>query len=179
MSIKGWGEGEREKSFEGGKHTAISDLARISACAPVAIIRKRRPNLRERLKGSPPSRSLVFTQCDVFLLSTLRILDLRLNRHDLIIKPPRFLRYFRAPITLRREPILRLPRDIEVLAHVLRCLPHRLHAVCRFLIFQDGFVEGLREAVAASGHMFCADGETAFDAAGCDLVGNVLHGFET
>ena len=178
-SMIGMGKEGRGKRFEGGKHTAISDLARISTGAPVAIIRECRPDLRERLKCSPPPRSLVLTQCDFFLFSTLRILDLGLDRHDLIIEPSRLLRHLRSPITLRRESILRFPRDIEVLAHILRCLPHRLHAVCRFLGFQDGFVEGLSEAVAACGHKFCADGEAAFDAAGRDLVGDVLHGFET
>lgn len=170
-------EGEENK---GGreKHTAISNLARIPTRALVAIIRERRPNPRERLKGSPPPRSLIFSQCDFFLLSTLRILNLRLDRHDLILKPPRLLRHLGAPITLRGEPILRFSRDIEVLAHVLGCLAHGLHAVCRFLSFQDGVVERLVEAVAAGGHVFCADGDAAFDAAGCDLVGDVLYGFE-
>lgn len=40
-------------------------------------------------------------------------------------------------------------------------------------------MEWLLETVAANGHHFCAHGNTDVDAAGCNLVGNILCGLET
>ena len=40
-------------------------------------------------------------------------------------------------------------------------------------------MEGFLEAVAAFRHGFGANGNTAFDATAIDLVGDILHSFQT
>jgi hypothetical protein len=82
-------------------------------------------------------------------------------------------------ITLRSIPILYLSCNIEVLAYVLGCLTHRLHAVRGLLVLQDFGMEGFLETVTANGHHFCTHGNADLNAARCNLVRNVLCGLET
>ena len=164
----------REK---GREITAIGDLTRISACTSIAIVRERGSNLGETLEGRTPPGALVFCQDNLLLFPTLRVLDPRLDGHDLVVEPPGLLRHLSSPIALRRKSILRLPRDVEVFPHILRCLTHWLHAIGSFLIFKNFFVKGFRKTVAAAGHQFCTNSEAAFDAAGGNLVCDVLHSF--
>ena len=161
-----------------GKLTTISDLTGIPTSSPVPELRERRTNLTQRLRGSPIPNPLITSQSNLLDLPSLRILHRRLNRHDLIIKPPALLRLLSAPERLSRELVLRLARDVEVRTHVLRRLAHRLHAVGRFLVPENLLVEGLGDAVAVAGHQLGADGHADVDGAELDLVRDVLDGFQ-
>src|SRR4051794_41024079 len=109
---------------------------------------KRRPDLAQRLVCSSPSWAFVFCKSNIFLLAGLRVLDLDLNWHNLILKPARLLCNLSAPIALGRKPVLLLPTNVEVVAYILARLAHGLHAVAGVLSSSKDFIEeGTFEAI--------------------------------
>ena len=78
--------------------TSVGYLAGVAARAPVAVGWERRADFAERFECGAVTGSLVFCQCDLFLLAGLGVFDGNGERHDFVIEPARLLRSFRTLI---------------------------------------------------------------------------------
>ncbi len=90
------------------------------------ILRKRRPQLCERLQTRIPTRMLIGIHHNRITLP-LR----HLHRHNLIRKPTRLNRRLRLHLRRKGKPILILPRHTIFLRHVLRRLAHPIRMMHR------------------------------------------------
>lgn len=152
-------------------------MTAVSTGTPVTILLERWSDLAQTLIRRPRPDSLILRERNLLGLSTLRVLDLDLDRANLIIEPALLLRLLRLLVTPCSKLILCLSANVKVGADVLGRLAHGLQAVLCFALEQL-FAEVKPLACGGRGHAFTADGEADVDAAKVDLVGNVLHGFE-
>lgn len=164
------------------KRTSIGDLTSITTAGVRTKLWHGWSNLGQTLNGGSISRTLIFGQGDLFLLAGLGILDFDSDGDDLVVKPTRLLSDLGSPERFTSIFVLLSSGDVEIIAHVLRGLNHGLHAVGRFLVGHQGIREGLFGATTIAvvvGHALTTQSETDINAAIGDLVGNILHGFET
>ncbi len=158
---------------------AVRDLAGIAAGGSIAVLGEGRAYFAEGLIRGAPSGTLVFRQCNLFLLAALRVFDRGGDGHNFVFEPARFLRSFGPLVGFGGETVLRFSGDVEIPADVLGCLTHGLHAVDCILALEDFFMEGLGIPITAwCGHHLGADGNAAIDISEADLVGNVLGRFK-
>ena len=160
------------------KRTSIGNLGGVSSGRLVTKGREGRTNLGEALICGTPSWALILCQGDILHFSSFWVLDLRLDRHDLIIEPTRLLCHLSPSVRFRRISILALPGDVEILADVLTGLSHRLHAVRCFLVLEDLRVEWAFQTIAADGHQLGAHSNTNIDRAIGDLGRDILGGLQ-
>ena len=75
--------------------TSISHLARVTACALVAVGWECRADFAQRLECCAVTRSLILCQCDFFLFAGLGVFDGNGKWHDLVVEPASLLRSLR------------------------------------------------------------------------------------
>jgi hypothetical protein len=173
---EGLGLGALHQQDGGG---AVSQLRGVAGVRPVTVGQESGLDLLQRLECGTSADALVLCENDLLLLAGLGVLDGGLDGSDLVVEPTSLLRDLGTAVGLSGVPVLALTRDVEVLANVLGCLAHGLHAVPGLRVLEDLVDEGALEPVAASGHALGTHGNTALDGANGDLVGNVLDSLET
>jgi hypothetical protein len=112
-------------------------------------------------------------------LSRLRILDLRLDWHNLIVDPSFLLRPFGLLIRPSCKSILTFSGYVEIASNILARLAHGLQTILGLTLAHHQLLGELEtQTAAASRHKLGSDGKADVDAPKMDLVGNVLDGFE-
>jgi hypothetical protein len=169
------GLGALHQEHRGG---AVGQLGRVTSVALVAVGQKGGLELLQRLECGSSADALVLCERDLLRLASLGVLNGGCDGRNLVVEPARLLRDLGTAVRLSGVPVLALTRDVEVLTDVLGGLAHGLHAVGGLGVLEDLVDERALEAVAALCHALGAHGDTAFDGADGDLVGNVLHGLK-
>lgn len=160
-------------SVESKELTAVCDLAGVAARRRGSPLGERSAHLAEALGRRAGTDALVLGQGHLLPLS-VGALDLGRDGHNLVVEQAGLLRALSTLEALGGVLVHLLPRDVEVAADILARPAHGLHAVGGLLALgNDGFVEGLLEAVAALGHALGAAGDADLDGAVGDGVGNV------
>lgn len=160
--------------------TSVGDLAGIATGGLVTKLRHGGSDLGQALDGGSVTWSLIFGQGDSHQLAGLGVLDLCGDGDDLVVEQAGLLGNLSSPEALDGVFILLSPRDVEVVADILRRLDHGLLAVGSFLVRLDFGRErhGAAGGACAVGHAFAAERNADVDAAVGDLAGNVLHGLQ-
>ena len=95
---RGVRKGVQNKSNSGAMPTSVGHLARVTACALVAVGWESGADFTERLECGAVTRSFIFCQCDFFLLVGLGVFDGHGEWHDLVVEPASLLRSLRTLI---------------------------------------------------------------------------------
>lgn len=155
----------------------ISDLTGIATGGSTGLpLGESSADLAEGLGGSSVANTIIPVHDDILNLTRLGILDLCLDRHNLILKPTGLLRVLGLLVATSGERIVLLTGDAELCRHILRRLAHG-HVVLRgdgVLVDTLGHLGST--AVGVGAHALRTHGDTNIDGACKDLVGDVLDG---
>lgn len=158
--------------------TSVSDLAGIATGGGGSPLGEGNPNLAQGL-GSRAGPDALIPGQDNLLDLAVRSLDLGLDGHYLVVKETFLLGLLGALETLGGVLVHLFPGDTKVPTDVLACPAHGLHGVGSLLARRgDGLIKGLVEGIAADGHGLGANGDTDFDIAGRDGIGDIGGGLE-
>lgn len=159
--------------------TSVSDLAGIATRGGWSPLGEGNPDLAQGLGSGAGPDALIPGQDDLLDLP-VRSLDLGLDGHDLVVEETFLLGLLGALETLGGVFVHLFPSDTEIPTDVLASPAHGLHGVGSLLARRgDSLIKRLVESIAADSHGLGANGDTDFDIAGRDGIGDIGGGLET
>lgn len=159
------------------RRRAVCDLTSIATGGSTGLpLGERSADLAKGLGGSPVANTIIPVDDNILDLTRLGILNLRLDRHNLLLKPTRLLRMLCLLVAPSGELIVLLAGNAKLRRDVLRRVAHG-HVILRG---EGVLVDALGHlgctAVGVGAHALRAHGDADIDGAGEDLVGDVLDG---
>lgn len=110
--------GFQDKSNSKSKLTSIGHLTRVTTRALVAVSWECGADLAKRFESGSVTRSLIFSQCDFFLLASLGVFDYSGEWYNLVVEPAGLLRSLRTLVRFRCKFVLRFSCNIKIFSHV-------------------------------------------------------------